>query len=81
MLSILIETVLYICLLFQYSLYVPIPPALQGIRGCLMSLRCLESHGCLLVPICSPFLFFCLVLLLFLSGIVSANGPFYSHLF
>ena len=46
----------------------PGPP--EGGQGCLMSPPCLESQGCHLIPLCSllsPLLFFCLVLLRFLS--------------
>ena len=37
---------------------------------------CLESHGCHLIPFSYLLLVFCLVLLLFLSCYVLANGPF-----
>ena len=52
----------------------------KGGRGCLMSPFCLESQGCHLISfsylLSCVCVFFCLVLLLFLSCHFSANGPF-----
>ena len=52
------------------------PP--KGGRGCLMSPPCLESQGCHLIPLCYLLLFFCLVLLPFLSYRFLPAGPFFS---
>ena len=69
---------------FDLSVFVLAPsPSLSGTpKGgpeCLMSLSCLESQGCQLIPL-SYILsyFFSLILLLFLSCRFSANGPFTS---
>ena len=50
------------------------PP--KGGRGCLMSPPCLESQSCHLIPLCY-LLFFCLVLLPFLSYLFVSAGPFF----
>ena len=61
------------CFIPKFKSLLTCPP--KGGRGCRMSLSCLDSQGCHLTPF-SCLLFFCLVLLLFLSCHFSANGPF-----
>ena len=58
---------LFILACVTLTLSLPFPP--KGGRGCLMSLSCLESHGCHLIPLFYLLLFFYLLLLHFLSSL------------
>ena len=71
--SFFILNINYLSICFSCLFLVP----LKGGQGCLNYPSCLESQGCHLIPLSYLLTcFFCLVLLLFLSCHVSANGPF-----